>query len=96
MTYEEIICKPLKVIWHGVPGLVVKGSDGRFFILHDNSSYCGDNAGPIREQKGYKYSWALGRFDGYKEYDHSYHNTTPCGSIDEPDLTFKKLKRLSL
>jgi hypothetical protein len=96
MRYEEIIRKPLSVIFYGFPGIVVAGHDGRFFILHNNPSYKGDNAGPIKEEKGYLYSWTLGRWNSFDEYDHSYHNTQPGPDISEPDLSFKKLKRFSL
>ena len=96
MTYEQIIRNPLKVIWHDVPALVVKGYDNRFYILHNNRADSGDNAGPIKEQLGFEYSWALGHFDNSREYNHEYHGTTPCSSISEPDLSFKKLKKFSI
>lgn len=97
MTYEQIAQKPLKAMWHDNVVMIVKGRDGRFFILYDDPCYKGDNAGDdIKVYWGYPYSWALGNFDGYREFDYYKFSLIPCEDSNELDLTFKKLKRFSL
>jgi hypothetical protein len=103
MTYREIADCPVKCKWDNgtrkVDAMVVKGQDDKMFIIHNDEQYIGDDAGLIKHELGYKYSWSIGsRYSDNpsKEMDFACHNLTTISGSFNSLLQFKTIKRITL
>ena len=98
MTYKDIADCPVKVIWtfnsHKIPGMLVKGYDNFLYVIHNDPSLNGFDAGEkIKEKYGYSYSWQFGNYLPKEEY-HFFKNGLEPEEVQ--DLSFKTFKRFSL